>query len=207
MDAENVQTTKFGSRKSTLILAGIVTLAGGVLIGIAAMKYGAGVSSAEAATSLPRNSRPVAAAPSAGSSGLATWNPFQEIQDMQLHMDQMFDQMTTRFRGEPRLSLFQEVPGYSLSLRVRDMKDHFEVRAFLPDAKASDVNVSLVGKQTLKVAVSNRTTETANPKNNKGTITEWGEYAQTIQLPSPVKTEQMKVDNQKHELLITLPKA
>jgi HSP20 family molecular chaperone IbpA len=88
-------------------------------------------------------------------------------------------------------------------MHVQDLKDHYEVRAYLPDAKASDVKVSLIDKQTLKVEVTN--TETANPKN--ATVTEWGQYAEIIQLPSPVKNEQMKVDNQSHQLLITLPKA
>ena len=207
MDTENAKTTKFVSRKSTLIVAGVVTLAAGVLIGIGAMKYGGGISTAEAATSVPSNRSPIATTSGSNAAKSAAWNPFQEIDDMQLHMDRMFDQMTARFQGQPQLSLFQQNPGYSLSLRVRDMKDHFEVRAFLPNAKASDVKVSLVGKQTLKVAVSNETTKAADQKNVKGTITEWGQYAQTIELPSPVKTEQMKIDNQNHELLITLPKA
>ena len=35
----------------------------------------------------------------------------------------------------------------------------------------------------------------------------WGQYAQIIPLPAPVKGEQMKIDQLKHELLITLPKA
>jgi HSP20 family molecular chaperone IbpA len=57
------------------------------------------------------------------------------------------------------------------------------------------------------VEVTNKSTQSAGPKNADTQVTEWGEYAQTIQLPAAVKTEQMKVDNQKHELLITLPKA
>ena len=38
-------------------------------------------------------------------------------------------------------------------------------------------------------------------------MTEWGQYEQTIQLPVPVKTGQMKIERKDHELLITLPKA
>lgn len=55
--------------------------------------------------------------------------------------------------------------------------------------------------------ITNKSTEPAK-QNGAGTqVTQWGEYAQTIQLPAAVKTEQMKIDHQKHELLITLPKA
>ena len=126
---------------------------------------------------------------------------------MQLHMDQMFDWMTAQFHAEPKLSLFPENPGYSLSLRVQDMKDHYEVRAYLPNANASDVNVKLVNNRMLQVDVTNKNTQPAGQKNAGTQVTEWGEYAQTIQLPAAVKTEQMKIDHQKHELLITLPKA
>ena len=126
---------------------------------------------------------------------------------MQLHMDQMFDWMTAQFHADPKLTLFAKNPGYSLSLRVQDMKDHFEVRAYLPNANPSDVNVKLANNRTLQVEVTNKSTQSAGPKNAGTQVTEWGEYAQTIQLPAAVKTEQMKIDKQKHELLITLPKA
>lgn len=207
MGTDDVQPTKVASKKSAIVMGGFATLAVGVLIGMIAMKYAGHVPTAAAATKGPSTASPIAATTDTNSTGSAAWNPFQDLWDTQLRMDQMFDQMTTRFRGEPRFSLFQDSPGYSLSLHVQDLKDHFEVRAFLPNAKASDVNVNLVGKQTLKVEVSNKTTEAPAQKSGNGTITEWGQYSQTIQLPSPVKSEQMKIDNQNHELLITLPKA
>jgi len=126
---------------------------------------------------------------------------------MQLPMDHVVNAMTTQFRLEPRLSFFNDISGYSLSLDVRDLKDHYEFRAFLPDAKSSDVNVSLLDKQTLKVEVSNKSTETSKQKSANGNVTKWGQYAQIISLPAPVKGEQMKIDRPNHELLITLPKA
>ena len=126
---------------------------------------------------------------------------------MQFSMDRLFDHMTDQFRLEPRLSWFKDNPGYSLSLRVQDLKDHYEVRAYLPNAKASDVSASLLDKQTLKVEVANKTSETAKTKAANEQITQWGQYAQIIQLPAPVKSEQMKIDQAKHELIVTLPKA
>ena len=126
---------------------------------------------------------------------------------MQLRMDRMFNRMTDQFRLEPSLSLFKEQPGYSLSLRVQDLKDRYEVRAYLPNAKASDVSASLLDKQTLKVEVDHKTTEVTKAKGENGQVTQWGEYAQIIQLPAPVKSEAMKIDQANHELIVTLPKA
>jgi HSP20 family molecular chaperone IbpA len=192
-------------RKSTMTLAGVAILAGGILVGITATKYVAGIPSANAATQRMQkqlaNTQP-------GVVNSREWNPFQEIRDMQLNMDRMFDQMNTNFHLAPSLSAFADSPGYSLSLNLRDMKDHYEVRAYLPNAKASDVKVSLLDKQTLKVEVDNSSTQTAGAKGGpSSTVSEWGQYAQIIRLPSPVKSEQMSIDKPSHELRVTLPKA
>jgi HSP20 family molecular chaperone IbpA len=203
--ASHAQAWYGGIRKSTLALGSVAVLALGMLVGIGATRYVSGVPNAAAATLKGEARAAAPAAPRPPAAG--AWNPFQEIRDMQLHMDRMFDQMSSQFRMEPRLSLFSDVPGYSLSLRVQDLKDRYEVRAYLPNAKAADVNVSLLDKQTLKVAVTNKSSETAGDKHAKERISEWGEYAQIIRLPAPVKSEQMKIDQPTHELIVTLPKA
>ena len=195
-----------GLRKPTIAIAGVAVLALGILLGIGATKYVAGIPFAAAATKTHKLLSSSAAAPAQASPSPTQWNPFQEIRDMQLQMDRMFDQMNSDFRLQPRLGTFVDSPGYSLSLRLRDMKDHYEVRAYLPNAKASDVKVSLLDKQTLKVEVSN-SSQTANAKGASTNVSEWGQYAQLITLPSPVKSEQMTIDQPKHELLVTLPKA
>jgi len=195
-------------RRSTLVIGSVAILALGMFLGIGAARYVTGIPRAAAATAKGgKNMPPLAALPPAQQPrSPSAWNPFQELRDMQLHMDQMFDDMASQFRLEPRLN-FTDNPGYSLSLRVQDLKDRFEVRAHLPNAKASDVNVSLLGKQTLKVEVTNKTAATANQKAAKEEVTEWGQYAQIIQLPAPVKSEEMKIDQSTHELIVTLPKA
>ena len=125
-------------------------------------------------------------------------------------MDQLFDQMVARLRHRPPLSAFaDEVPDYSLSLRLKDAKDHYEVRGRLPSAGSSNVEVSLLDNQTLKVEVNDKTTEEARSKSIAGDskITEWGQYAQILELPGPVKDKDFKIDKSKGELVITLPKA
>jgi HSP20 family molecular chaperone IbpA len=210
MSTDSTQTNKKVDKKSTIV--GAITLVAGIFIGLIAMRYVGGHATAMAATKAPR--APAAAA-AVKHEGPVQWNPFQEIRDMQSNMDQVFDAMTAQFRMQPRMDLFADNPGYSLSLHVQDLKDRFEVRAYLPNAKASDVKVTLPNNQTLKVDVSNKNTETTGEtsgestgsKNASTSVTEWGQYEQTIQLPAAVKSEQMKIDHQKHELLITLPKA
>jgi len=119
----------------------------------------------------------------------------------------MFNQMSEQFRRESGFRGFNEIPGYSLSLDVRDMKNHFEVEAFLPDTKLSDVKVSLQNNRTLKVEVNNQENDTSGRKNATTSVAEWGQYEQVVQLPEPVKADEMKIERKNHELLITLPKA
>ena len=203
----NDNKTTGTAKKSTTAIVGVITLAIGVLIGLTVTKSKAGNSAAVAPAKIQTNQMSSAASPGLNPAGQAEWNPFQEIRDMQAQMDRMFSQMSAQLRVEPRLNFFPENPGYSLSLNVQDLKDRYEVRAYLPDAKASDVKVNLDNNQTLQVQVSNKSTETSGRKNANTSVTEWGQYEQTIQLPMPVKTDQMKVDRKGHELIVTLPKA
>lgn len=103
------------------------------------------------------------------------------------------------------MNIFTDDAGYSLSLDVRDLKDRYEVRAFLPDAKAADAKVNLRGNR-LEVEVTHRQTANEN-KNEPDTVTEWGRNTQTVELAGILKSDQMKVEHKEHELLITIPKA
>jgi HSP20 family molecular chaperone IbpA len=192
-----------------LAIGSVALLALGVLVGIVATKYVAGIPVARAATNTTTKVAPPSMVPPAAQNDVTAmpWNPFQDLRDMQLRVDRMFDDMTSQFRMQPSLSLFANSPAYSLSLHVQDLKDHYEVRAYLPDAKASDVKVTLLDKQTLKVEVANDATEAVTRKGANEQVNQWGQYAQIIRLPKPVKSEQMRIDQPTHEVIVTLPKA
>jgi HSP20 family molecular chaperone IbpA len=192
------------NKTSTTLIIGAITLAAGLAIGVAAAKAGGSAGAKTDATASGQSH----ASPSV--SRLDQWNPFQQMRQMQAQMDQMFNQMTRQFQSEPGFNGFADIPGYSLSLDVRDLKDHYEVRAYLPDAKASNVHVNLTNDQTLKVEVDRQQTAKSN-RSSAGTnaltrVTDWGQYEQTVQLPTPVKTDQMKINRKGHELIITIPK-
>ena len=132
---------------------------------------------------------------------------FKELQEMQNQMNRMFNQMSSELRNEPQFNGLPETPGYSLSLNVQDLKNHFLVQAYLPDTSVSNVNVKLKNDRTLQVTVNNQESQKSKTKTMAANISEWGQYEQSIQLPSPVKANEMKVTRHEHELLITLPKA
>ena len=202
------RTIGISTRKLAIAGGSLAIFAAGTLLGIGVTHHASGISSASAATR-SANEPPAADILKPADSRAAEWNPFQELRNMQLNMDRMFDRMTTRLGPPHRQSVAAKTPGYSLSLRLKDVDDHYEVRARLPDIKASDVQVSLLDRQTLKVAVSDRHNEGANAtRSNVGSdVTEWDRYDEILELPGPVKSEHVKVDQANHQLLVTLPKA
>ena len=193
----------FMNTSTKICITGIIALGLGVAVGVGAAEHEDGT--AHTTNSGSKELSP-AVQPTPASTAQA-WDPFQQISDMQLQMDRMFSQMSAEFRQEPQLNGVDENPGYSLTLNVQDQKDRYEVTAFLPDAKASDVHVKLDNNRTLQVDVGNQQTQTSNEKNATTSVAEWGQYEQVIQLPSAVNGKQMKVERRDHELVITLPKA
>jgi HSP20 family molecular chaperone IbpA len=134
------------------------------------------------------------------------WDPFREMRDLQAEMDQMFQRSVSRFQASPLMDPFKNDTGYSLSLDVRELKDRYEVRAYLPDVQATDANVKLNGNQ-LEVAVTNRPVASQQNTNSMVHTEEWGHYTQVVELAGKLDSGRMKVEHKNHELLITIPKA
>lgn len=189
--------------KRSYLLMGLAALALGVALGVVGMWWLGPRRSADTQT----NQLALDTPGGPNSTNLEQWNPFQEIQSMQAQMDQSLNEMFQQFRNHREFDIFQGNPNYSLSLNLQDLKDHYEVRAFLPDTKDSDVNVTLQNGRTMKVTVNNKQSSAGNQTNGAPVVTEWGQYEQVIELPSPGKADQMKVQHKGHELIITIPKA
>ena len=134
------------------------------------------------------------------------WDPFREMRSLQAEMNEMFRQSISRFHASPLMNPFEDDAGYSLSLDVRELKDRYEVKAFLPDAKASEANVKLEGNR-LEVSVTHRQPGDPGSTNAPSVGTEWGRYTQVVELAGNLKSEKMKVQQKDHELVITIPKA
>jgi HSP20 family protein len=192
----------------------IIALIIGIAIGMTETSLKSGTSGATKAPDLTTNQlstdvmpAPILPTPIFQSPGVTgpTWEPLQQIRDMQMQMDTLYNRIASEFNGEPQFGGMVQNPAYSLTMNVRDLKDRFVVRALMPDANVSDVKVTL-DKQTLKLQSSRQQTQKSVAKNATTSVAQWGEYEQVIQLPVPVKADQMKIERKNHELIITLPK-
>jgi HSP20 family molecular chaperone IbpA len=176
---------------------GIVTLIVGLAIGL-----GIGVWSAK---TLHASTAPEQQA--ATSKKNTDWDPFRQMERMQEEIDRAIQRATREFETAPNAAWFHPSVGYSSSFDLEDRGDHYELRAYLPDAKASDVNVKIDNDRTLHVSVTQRKEETKKTSSGSTSFKELGTYEQVITLPEPVRSSEMKIDRQDHEVVITIPKA
>ena len=135
------------------------------------------------------------------------WDPFRDMERMQQQIDRAIHDATERFSFGQGATVFRPDAGYSSSFDLGDRKDHYELRAYLPDVNAADVNVKIDNNQTLHVTVKQHKQETKNTKNGNASVTELGQYEQVVTLPEPVRSQDMKMDRHAHEIVITIPKA
>jgi HSP20 family molecular chaperone IbpA len=177
--------------------AGIVTLIAGLAIGL-----GIGVCSAKTsyASTAPEQS-------GSTSKSSTEWDPVQQMEQMQQEIDHAIRRATQEFEASSKAAFFQPSVGYSSSFDLRDRKDHYELRAYLPDVKAADVNVKIDNDRTLDIQVTQHKQETKNTAGGNASFTELGKYEQVITLPEPVRSSEMKINRQDHEVVITIPKA
>jgi HSP20 family molecular chaperone IbpA len=201
-------------RSSTPIVVGLVMLMLGLVIGVGAGRFvGHGsvlAKSGQVAKSASRTSTGEKVQRQAPDPLLPNpidpWDPFREMRSLQAEMNEMFRQSIARLHTSPLMSPFGDDAGYSLSLDVRELKDRYEVNAFLPDAKAAEANVKLEGNR-LEVTVTHRQPGDPGSTNAPSVGTEWGRYTQVVELAGNLKSEKMKVQQKDHDLVITIPKA
>ena len=189
------------AKKKTTIL-GVVILMIWLLLGVALLFWAVNASRASNPT-ISRFRKPV---------GLLVaqtddWDPVRQMERMQEQIDRAIHDATEQFRLGPGATVFQPDPSYSSSFNLRDRKDHYELRAYLPDVNASDVNVRVDNDRTLHVSVTQRKQQKKDTTNGSESFTELGQYEQVVTLAEPVKSSEMKIERSGHEIVITIPKA
>jgi HSP20 family molecular chaperone IbpA len=196
-------------RKRT-ILVGIATLILGLVVGLGIGIWG--VHTSHASNAAPALTASTASpAPNdrhdSANNRIQDWDPFGRMEQMQEEIDRAIRKATEQFELGKSATVFRPDAGYSSSFDLHDRKDHFELRAYLPDAEASDVNVKIDDDKTLHVTVNHKKQEMKKDSAHEASVTELGEYEQIITLPEPVRSADMKIQRNGHEVIITIPKA
>jgi HSP20 family molecular chaperone IbpA len=202
-----MDTIKEKFRKKTT-LVGIVTLIVGLGLGLGIGVWGSNSRASSVPTNASKSQSATAKSETKEPDVLRDdWDPFREIEQMQEEINRTIRRATERFQLGPSATLFGPDAGYSSSFGLRDRKDHFELRAYLPDVEASDVSVKVDDDRVLHLSVGQKKQETKKENGGESRVTELGHYEQVVTLPEPVKGSEMKIDREGHELIVTIPKA
>lgn len=154
------------------------------------------------------DSEPVAAESRGTPSDAGAWDPWAtmhvEMMRMRADMDQMFNHS---FQNTHNLSGNSMIPsGGKVSLE--EQGDNFVVKADIPGAKESDIQVNLDGRM---LSISAQTQGTEEQKSDNGQVLHEESFASSFQraftLPSPVNATGMHSQFHDGVLTVTIPKA
>ena len=129
---------------------------------------------------------------------LRRWEPWRELTRMQEDLNRTFE----RVFGTERAPLAFWAP----DVDIYEEDNSFIVRMDLPEVSPDDVDISIVDN-TLRVKGERKHTEEVKEENYYRMERKFGSFERSIELPMPVRTEEVKATYKDGVLHITLPKA
>jgi HSP20 family protein len=134
------------------------------------------------------------------------WDPFQEFRNMHQQMDQLFNDSFGRFQLSPDFQSLWGGTTFSPSMDVEEQKGQYVVRMDIPGTDKSNISVDINDR---KLTVSGKINEMVEEKGQNQLRKERrsGEFSRSMQLPGPVKSDEMEAEYKNGVLVITLPKA
>ncbi|MCA9425895.1 MAG: Hsp20/alpha crystallin family protein [Candidatus Omnitrophica bacterium] len=140
--------------------------------------------------------------------GSDEWNPFDEIQRMQQHMDRMFSSTLNRVNASPSFGPLAMDSTYLPELDLKDEGDHYVVTVDLPGLENSQVDIQVEGRNLSIAGMREAATEEAD---NSGKVIRsernLGKFERTVVLPGPVDKDSVEANYEDGVLKITLPKS
>lgn len=116
----------------------------------------------------------------------------QRMQQLDAQLDSVFANTFRGFGDSFARSAFAQ------SIDLRDQKDKYVVRVYVPDADTSKVEAKVEGN-TLHV--------TASGEKNSPNSSASSRYEQMISLPGPVESARMHIERKPNLVIVSLPKA
>ncbi|MBI4734132.1 MAG: Hsp20/alpha crystallin family protein [Rubrobacteridae bacterium] len=126
------------------------------------------------------------------------WNPWRDLMRMQEDFNRTFESfvrpgVVSEFRWMPDVDVFEK-------------EDKIMVRVDLPEIKAEDVDVSIIDN-SLIIKGERKHTEEVKGEDYYMTERRFGAFERAIDLPAPVKPEEVHAMYRDGVLEVTLPKA
>ncbi|MCG6937882.1 MAG: Hsp20/alpha crystallin family protein [Gammaproteobacteria bacterium] len=137
----------------------------------------------------------------------SNWNPYEEIERMQRHMDRVFNNAFGRFNNSPDFQHIFKESSSSPQMKVKEDDSKYTVTVNLPGADEKNISVNLDGQQ---LTVSGKQDISQQKKDAMGNVIfqerHSGSFQRSITLPEPVKENGMVTHVADGVLTITVPK-
>jgi HSP20 family molecular chaperone IbpA len=128
-------------------------------------------------------------------SPLATGSPFADVQlrmrDLQAQLDNVFAQTFRDFGSDFGQS------GFASSIDLREQKDRYVARVYLPNGDTSKVNAKVNGNNLEITMNAAGTKNGAEPES----------YQEVITLAQPVRADQLQIQRKSNMVVISVPKS
>ena len=131
-----------------------------------------------------------------------TWDPYQEMQRMQSHMEQLFGNAMSRYHMNKGFGAFTKMP----ALDLKEEPNRYVVSMDIPGADTSSLTINLEGRQ-LSVSMHTERKEDDNGQHFQRRERFTGTFQRSLTLPGPVKESAMTSDYKDGVLTIAIPKA
>ena len=131
------------------------------------------------------------------------WNPFEEFQKLQNEMNSIFGQFHSHLNNTPS-TIFKGF-NFHPTIDLKEEKDRFIVKADIPGADESSINVT-VEDQQLKISAK---TNKKHEEHSGGVLRSErfiGQFERIITLPSAVNAAKMTTEYKNGVLTVNLPK-
>lgn len=134
------------------------------------------------------------------------WDPSAQLISLREAMDRLLDQSFIR----PRRAILAELASaFSVPIDLYERDGDYVIKAFLPGAKAEDVDINADKRSvTIKAHIPGEV-EKEQAKNYKWLISQlgYGDVARTITLPTMVDPDKIEAAMENGVLTVTIPKA
>ena len=135
------------------------------------------------------------------------WDPFQEMQRMQDHVNSMFGDAFGRFSRSPKFDNLFDSGSFTPEIDIKDEGDHFIIKIDLPGADNSNVNITCKDQE---LKISGKIDQLQEDSKRSGLLRRErrsGQFSRTITLPAPVEADKMETKIDKGIVTVTIPKA
>ncbi len=133
------------------------------------------------------------------------WNPFEEFQKMQNEMNSIFGQFHSHLNNTPS-AIFKGF-NFHPTIDLKEEKDRFIVKADIPGADESSINVTVENQQLKISAKTHKTHEEKSGADILRSERFIGQFERVITLPSAVNTAKMTTQYENGVLTVTIPKS